>query len=81
MSIYGITDTGNFINEMSENGYECIQTDEGVLGNGDWILLSNDETKYNFEIREKFLNEWSSGQTIRRFSKLSKRLQKEINSI
>lgn len=78
MKLYSCTSTENFINLMIEKGYEAIQLREGVLGVGDWILLSHDERKYNFNIRERFINEWSSGQSIRRIAKISKALQEEI---
>lgn len=78
---YDCRSTQDFINQMVEKGYEAIQISEGSLGIGDWVLLSNNERKYNFVIREVFLNEWSSAQTIRRTAKISKALQAEIEKI
>lgn len=61
-----------FISNLSERGYECVQTKEGVLGSGDWICVSPYEGRCHFIIHEVALNEWSSAHTIRRCRKLSK---------
>lgn len=77
-SIYSISSTQEFISSMIEKGWDCIQLDEGVLGVGDLVLIAPDDKHYNFVIREVYLNEWSSGQTIRKCAKLSKKILKEI---
>ena len=85
MKVYSVTATEELISRLIEKGYEAIQTDEGVCGIGNWYLLAPDHPQkdngyfyYNIEIREKPLNCWSSGQTVRRFEKLSERQKKEI---
>ena len=79
MKMYGPTDTDKFINHMCEKGWEAIQLNEGGVGIGDWVLIAPDDDHYHFVIREVYLNEWSSGQTVRKCSKLSKKLLKEID--
>lgn len=66
----------DLISRLSEHGYECVQTREGVLGSGDWICVPPDKYRYHLIIHEVVLNEWSSAHTIRRCSKLSKANQK-----
>ena len=78
--IYGCAGTQEFIDKMVEqDGYEAVQLDEGVLGIGEWVLLSHNERKYNFHIKEKYINCWSSGQTIRRMAKISESLRSRID--
>ena len=78
MQIYTCEAAQRAVEHLTNMGYEYIRLSEGVLGMGDCVLLSHDPNKYNFLIREKYLNEWSSGQTIRRFAKISEKLQNEI---
>ena len=79
MQIYTCTATEKLMDRLLSYGYEAIQLSEGVLGLVDYVFLSNDPHKYNFLIRERYLNAWSSGQTIRRFTNISKNLQLEID--
>lgn len=78
-NVYTSNSVDNFISEMEEKGWEAIHLSEGVLTSGDWALLSPDDKHYNFVIREKYLNEWSSGQTVRKCAKVSAALQAEID--
>lgn len=59
-----------FIEFCEQVGYDCIQTSEGTLGIGDWILVSPDKNHWNYIIKEKYLNEWSSCQEIEKFKEL-----------
>ena len=77
-NLYTISSTEEFISSMSDKGWDCIQLNEGGVGIGDWVLVAPTENKWNFIVREKFLNEWSSAQTIRRCRKLSQKILKEI---
>ena len=79
VKIYDYHEVDEFINNMVEKGYEAVQLRDGVLGSGDWALLSHNPKKYNFVIREIALNSWSSAHTIRRVAKVSEALQKEID--
>ena len=78
INIYDIAGTTELINECLQAGYELKQLSEGSLGNGDCVLLAPDETFANFVIREVYINEWTSGQTIKRCKKLSKAILAEI---
>ena len=79
-TIYSVSAASKAIDQLLAQGYELIQLREGILGVGDCVLLSHDESKYNYIIREKYLNCWSSGQTVRRFSEISQALQDEIDA-
>ena len=81
MNKYTVTVVESFLSKLSEMEYQLYQIQEGCLGCGDWICLPPDENHYGFEIREVYLNEWSSAHTVRRFSKVSRRQLKLINSI
>lgn len=78
--LYSWRDINDFINARIERGYEAVQLNEGTLGIGDWVLIAPDETKWNYIIREVYLNEWSSAQTLRKCRKLSKAIEKEIQA-
>lgn len=79
--LYTISSTDGFINSMIEKGWNGIQLNEGSLGVGDWVLIAPNERKWNFIIREVYLNAWSSAQTIRRCRKLSQKILKEIEKV
>lgn len=79
MHIYTIGETGKLIDNLLDHGYTQVQLNEGCLGYGDAVFLAPDENHYNFIIKEVSLNEWSSGQTIRKCAKLSKSLQDKID--
>ena len=79
MELYSYTVVEELISRLIESGYEAIQLCEGSLGCGDWVLIAPTENQYNFVIREVAINEWSSGHKIRRCSKISKKLQAEID--
>lgn len=66
--------------EKTENKADILQTSEGVLGMGDWIIQSNDENFYSYVIKEIYLNSQSSGQTIRKYRKLPKKYAKLIEN-
>ena len=78
--LYSWRDMNDFINARIERGYEAVQLNEGTLGIGDWVLIAPDENKWNYIIREVYLNMYSSAQTLRRCRKLSKAIQKEIQA-
>lgn len=81
--LYSYKAIAEFYNEkLAPLGYEWFQLREGVLGIGDVVLIAPDEKHYNFVVREVYLNEWSSAQTIRRCAKISKALKHEmLNSL
>ena len=80
MKTYSTNSTGKIINFLSENGYDLITIEEGTLGYGHIIALAPDDKHYNVEIQEVYLNEWNSGHTIRNFDKISKRIEKLLET-
>ena len=77
--LYSYRAVEDFYNErLAPLGYEWLQIREGTLGIGDVLFVSPDEQHYHFVVREVYLNEWSSAQTIRRTAKISKAIQREI---
>jgi len=71
-NLYDYHEIDELITKLTTENYTCIQTDEGVLGSGNWICIAPDNNHYNFIINEVALNCWSSAHTIRRCKKLSK---------
>lgn len=64
-SLYSIEATQEFIRILDNNyGYTCVQIKDGVLGLGDWILISPDENHANYIINEVYYNEGNSVQKI-----------------
>ena len=68
-SIYTCTAIKNLIQEYTRlPDYEIVQMTEGGCGYGD-LILAAPGYKYVI-IHEIFLNEWSSGHTIRMYNRL-----------
>jgi hypothetical protein len=59
---------GDYVDWLIGQGYEVNTIEEGVLGWGVTVC-----TKQGYKavvIREKYINHWSSGHTIRKYNKL-----------
>lgn len=56
--------------KLAPLGYD-IHVVPGSLVDG-YICISPDDDKYHFLAQERYLNEWSSGVTVRRCRKLPK---------
>ena len=81
-TIYDWKSTEEYIDSIvSKYGHEAVQLNEGSLGIGDWVLISPDEKHYHIVIREVYVSSVCSGQTIRKCSKLSEKLLKEIERV
>ena len=76
MKVYNLKNTTEFINKYIDN-YEgqSQEVKEGSLGYGTTILYDGKNAK-TFVIQEVFLNEWSSGHTIRGYNKMPKKYEK-----
>lgn len=72
------TEVNRLIEMYNEHGGTCIQTDEGCLGAGDWIL-TGDGLKTTI-IKEIALNEWSTTHTVRQYRKIPQKYQKIIEN-
>ena len=79
--VYTLSVAEALIQRCVDLGYELIEVEEGTLGLGHIILLSHDDDYMNVEITETYLGPWSSGHKIRKFSKISKRIQKLIEEV
>ena len=62
--------TGDYIDWLVKQGYEVNTIKEGVLGWG--VTVCTKEGYKAVVIKEKYLNEWQSGHTIRKYNKLPK---------
>ena len=68
------------LKSAEDAGYQIIQVAESVIGYGHMILLAPEKPWTNVEIREIVLNEWLSGYTVRKFSKISKRIEQLLSA-
>jgi len=75
--VYSVADIEKLCFDLSRHGWEVHHIEEGVLGCGHIILVAP-EGYYHVEIKEVYLNCWSSGHIIRRHAKLSRRMRKLI---
>lgn len=78
-NVFGCSEIAKLINACSEMGYTMEMFRPESLGYGSFVLVSPDENHWNFIVEEIYLNEWSSGHTVRRSMKISKKLQVEID--
>ncbi len=77
MSYYTLEVVEGLINHYIENGGECTEIREGVLGYGTLLLTA--DGKKSVIINEVYLNEWSSAHTIRMYNKLPKKYEKYVS--
>lgn len=76
MKLYDYKQVDSLIERYLNKGGEALQTREGVLGSGDWLLYDyNDKLKF-IVICEVALNCWSSAHTIRAYNKMPKKYEK-----
>ena len=80
MKLYSTSAISKALDFLANHGYDIITVTEGTLGYGHIIALAPDDNHYNVEIQEKYLNEWSSGHTVRNFSKISPRIEKLLEN-
>ena len=73
VTYYDYQEIDKLIEKLLEEGYDCIQLSEGILGSGNWICIPADSGNYyHFIIKEVYINQWQSGHTVRKCRKLSK---------
>ena len=76
-TLYTPTEAEKLINRFSEmEEAQIVQIDEGCLGIGSWILTA--KGKKTAIIKEVFINEWSSGQSISMYNKTPKKYEKYL---
>lgn len=78
MKIYAFAAVNAFIDKMINDGAE-VYTIPGALA--DSYIVTPSQHYKGAIIKEKYLNEWNSGQTVRHFSKISEKTQKIIDLI
>ena len=76
--LYSTTAVQKLMVQALEYNYDIRQFMPESLGVGGIALIAPQEGWDNVIIEEKYLNEWSSGHTVRRCRKISARIQKLI---
>jgi hypothetical protein len=71
MKLYTSTAVTDLINKYTDKGGNITELSEGVLGHGSLIL--HGEGLKTAIVNEVFLNEWSSGHTVRFYNKTPKK--------
>ena len=74
-TVYALNVVDGLIAHLAERGAEIYTIPGSLVDN--YIILPTDKTKGAI-IKEVYLNEWSSGSSIRFFTKISKKTQKSI---
>lgn len=78
--IYNLSAVEKFVNLYIEKGGEMITIIEGSLGYGTALLTGADGLRHSI-IKEIFLNEWSSGHTVRQYKKIPKKYLKILDNL
>lgn len=71
----------DLFSQLTAIGYQIVTLQEGTLGYGRTIALAPDDRHYHYLVREVPLNCWSSAHTVRRMSKISKAMQRELDAL
>lgn len=79
-SVYSISATDAFVYEYTVKGGQIFQISEGCLGLGDLVLFDPRGRMKTYVIREVYLNEQSSGQTIRGYNKMPGKYRKMLEN-
>ena len=75
MKVY-TTGVSDFVDSLINKGFELFTIKEGTLGWGTTVLVK-DGFK-SVVIQERYLNDWNSGHTVRKYNKLPKVYQTAI---
>lgn len=79
MKTYTLKAVDKFIDHYLNKGGQVINIKEGSLGYGKLMLIC-DGLKTAI-VNEVYLNEWSSGHTVRQYNKIPKTYKKLLESI
>lgn len=77
--VYSFSSVETAVSKLADDGYMVYEI-PGYLVDS-YICLAPDDRHWNFEFKETYLNEWSSGLTMRRFRELSQRQKDLIEKI
>lgn len=81
MKNYSLKACENLIDRyVNEYKGQATTIDEGTLGLGT-VLLHHAQGKKTILIREFYLNAWSSGHSIRKYNKIPKKYEKQLETI
>lgn len=78
MVLYAYTSIDDFIIWYIKKGGQAYCIDEGVLASGDWILFDKRGKLKSCIIKEVYISDYSSGQSLRRYRKLPEKYAKMI---
>ncbi|MGZ2609441.1 hypothetical protein [uncultured Bacteroides sp.] len=78
MVLYAYTSIDEFIIRYIKKGGQAYCIDEGVLASGDWILFDAKGKLKSYIIKEVYISDYSSGQSLRRYRKLPEKYAKMI---
>lgn len=76
--LYDCDYIAHLISQYSEKGGEVITIDEGCLGYGFMIMFG--EGLKTTIVKEVYINEWSSGHTVRMYNKTPKKYEQMITA-
>lgn len=75
---YTIRAAEDLIRRYKEKGGQMLQMQEGTLGVGDVLLYDLAGNLTCFVIREVYVNEWTSAQTIRGYNRIPEKYRRMI---
>lgn len=76
--LYDCDYIAHLINQYHDKGGEVITIDEGCLGYGFMIMFG--EGLKTTIVKEVYINEWSSGHTVRMYNKMPKKYEQMITA-
>ena len=76
MKLYRLKEIDKLIEHYEQNGGECTEIKEGVLGYGVTVLTA--EGLKTAVISERYLNECSSGHSVRLYNKTPKKYEMAV---
>ena len=81
MRIDNLNSVIRLIDRYIERGGQAHQINEGVLMYGDWVLFDTRGLWKTIIIKEVYVNEWTSKQTVRMYNKTPLKYQKIIDKL
>lgn len=77
--LYDCNDIAHLIAKYHDKGGEAITIEEGTLGYGFMIMFG--EGLKTTIVKEVYINEWSSGHTVRMYNKMPKKYAQMITAL
>lgn len=81
MRVITLENVGKLIDRYIERGGQVHQINEGVLMHGEWLLFDTNGMLKTVIIKEVYVNEWTSKQTVRMYNKTPLKYQKIIDRL